>query len=132
MKSKHHDFVADLVWQIKAAKLPTPELEVKFHPTRKWRFDMAWTYLAWHEIPAFDEGMNPCPAGTLRQREMYKIALEVEGGVWAQGRHTRGAGFMKDIEKYNEANHLGWTVYRVSTNQVTSGEALKLIERIFK
>ena len=111
MKSKHHNFVADLAWQIKAAKLPRPDLEVKFHSTRRWRFDLAWIVV---------------------DGQTVKIALEVEGAVWSQGRHTRGSGFVKDMEKYNNASLLGWTVYRVSTHQVTSGEALKLIERIFK
>ena len=41
--------------------------EYLFHPTRKWRFDYA--------IPD------------------HKIALEVEGGVWTGGRHTRPQGF---------------------------------------
>lgn len=112
MKSKHHDFVADLAWQIMVAKLPVPGRELKFHPTRKWRFDLAWIFV--------DCG------------EEVKIALEVEGAVWSQGRHTRGSGFVKDIIKYNEAQLLGWQVYRVTTGDVTTGNALKLIERIFK
>ena len=51
--------------------------EYRFHKTRKWRFDYA--------LPSF------------------KIALEVEGGVWSQGRHTRPKGFLGDIDKYNMA-----------------------------
>ena len=55
--------------------------EFKFHTERRWRFDYA--------IP------------------QYKIALEVEGGVWTQGRHTRPQGFLGDMEKYNNAALLG-------------------------
>lgn len=71
-------------WKI--AGLPVPVAEHKFHPTRKWRFDYAWPDRL--------------------------VALEVEGGVWAQGRHTRGSGFVKDMEKYNAAAALGWRVLR--------------------
>lgn len=131
MKSKHHDFVADLVWQIKAAKLPMPEREVKFHPTRRWRFDLAWTFLAKETMPIDDSLPERSTFEAVVVQRIKKIALEVEGAVWSQGRHTRGSGFVKDMEKYNEAALLGWIVYRVSTNQVTSGEALKLVEKIF-
>ena len=62
--------------------------EYKFHPERRWRFDYA--------VPA------------------YKIALEVEGGVWTQGRHTRPQGFLGDIEKYNTATLMGWRVFRTT------------------
>lgn len=71
---------------ITSSGLPEPATEHRFHPTRRWRFDIAWT-----------EQM---------------VALEVEGGVWTQGRHTRGAGFIKDMEKYNAAHALGWVVLR--------------------
>jgi hypothetical protein len=105
-EKKQNDASANLVFQIRAAKLPAPITEHKFHPTRKWRFDLAWPYGG--------------------------FAVEIEGGIWSGGRHTRGTGFIKDMEKYNEANLLGWHVYRVSPGQVLSGEALALIERIFK
>jgi hypothetical protein len=62
--------------------------EHKFHPSRKWRFDFA-----------FPEVM---------------IALEIEGGVWTKGRHTRGTGFINDIGKYNEATMMGWRVLRAA------------------
>lgn len=62
------------------------EDEVKFHPSRKWRFDFAnWKHM---------------------------VAVEIEGGTWIQGGHSRGAGYQKDTEKYNEAVKLGWRVLR--------------------
>lgn len=72
--------------------LPKPELEVLFHPVRKWRFDYAWTD--------------------------HKVALEVHGGTFAQGRHTRGKGFGSDREKMNEAQLLGWIVIECSTDNL--------------
>jgi very-short-patch-repair endonuclease len=62
------------------------ELEYRFHPVRRWRFDMAF----------------PEP----------KVAVEIEGGVWTGGRHVRGKGFRKDCEKYNTAAAMGWRVLR--------------------
>ena len=63
------------------------EDEVKFHPTRKWRFD----YANWEN----------------------KVAVELEGGTWMKkGGHTSGVGYQKDTEKYNEAVKLGWRVLR--------------------
>lgn len=62
------------------------EDEVKFHPTRRWRFD----YADWRNM----------------------IAVEIEGGTWNNGGHSRGAGYQKDTEKYNEAVKLGWRILR--------------------
>jgi len=83
--------------------LPAPEREYAFHPTRKWRFDFAFPRLM--------------------------IAIEAEGGTWTGGRHTRGAGFAKDSQKYNEAAIAGWCVLRFPAAQIKSGEALTTIER---
>ena len=76
-----------LAW-MKEQGIPKPELEFHFHTTRKWRFDFSWT------VPRL-------------------VALEVEGGVWTRGRHGRGSGIVKDIEKYNAAALDGWLVLRV-------------------
>jgi hypothetical protein len=92
--------------QIALAKLPAPVLEHKFHPVRRWRFDLSWPD--------------------------RKLACEIEGAVWVQGRHTRGSGFVKDIEKYSEAAILGWKLIRVTTQQVRNGQALNLIERALR
>lgn len=95
----------ELCLQIRALQLPTPQREYRFHPKRRWRFDLCWP--------------------------THKIACEVEGGVYAQGRHTRGKGFENDCEKYNEATLDGWRVLRVTTGQVNRGEAINWIERFF-
>ena len=71
--------------------------EFKFHPHRRWRIDFAFP----------DE----------------RVGVEVEGGTWSGGRHTRGSGFAADCEKYAEAMCLGWRVLRVTGDQVKSGEA---------
>jgi very-short-patch-repair endonuclease len=92
-----------LAQQCRAIGLPQPETEVKFHPTRKWRFDYAWP----------DK----------------KIACEVEGAIYVRGRHSRGAGMEKDMEKYNAAALLGWRVIRVSTGHVKSGLAVTWLEQ---
>ncbi len=89
--------------QVAADRLPAPETEYRFHEHRKWRFDFAW------------------PA--------YKVAVEIEGGVWTRGRHVRGRGFMGDCEKYNEAALLDWMVLRVTPDMVGNGAALDYLRR---
>jgi very-short-patch-repair endonuclease len=95
-----------LLFQIRAVGLPDPEREYRFHDKRRWRFDFAYP----------DD----------------KIAIEVEGGVWSRGRHTRGSGFIADCEKYNAAAELEWCVLRFPGDMINSGEAIKTIERVVK
>lgn len=78
--------------------------EHKFHPKRKWRFDLA--HLA------------------------SKTAIEIEGGAYISGRHTRGYGFVNDMEKYNAAAELGWVVLRYTPQQMKELETIQQIERI--
>jgi len=66
--------------------LPLPVREYRFAPPRRWRFDFAWPE--------------------------KRVAVEIEGGIFSMGRHTRGQGFLADAEKYNRAAMLGWCVLR--------------------
>lgn len=78
--------------------------EYRFHPVRKWRFDYA--------IPS------------------RKIALEVEGAVWTQGRHTRPRGFLGDMEKYNAATVMGWRVVRTTPDKLVSAQTLAMLREM--
>ena len=77
--------------------------EYRFHPQRRWRFDYA--------LPE------------------HKIALEVEGGVWTGGRHTRPQGFLGDIEKYNTATLMGWRVFRTTPEELVRSATLNLLRQ---
>jgi hypothetical protein len=88
--SLENEFI--LMWNV--SRGPKLEREHKFHPTRKWRFDFA-------HVPS-------------------STAIELEGGAWSGGRHTRPAGFIADCEKYNAAVMLGWRIYRIPTDLLTT------------
>ncbi len=91
-----------------AAGLPAPVPEFRFHPTRKWRFDFAWP-----DVPILimrgNSGGFCC-----------RLAMEIDGAVWKQGRHTRGAGYIADMEKLNAAAMAGWLVLRYTPDQILS------------
>ncbi len=84
--------------------LPPGVLEYRFAPPRRWRFDLAFPSILW--------------------------AVEIEGATWTGGRHTRGAGFERDAEKYNRACLLGWRVLRVTTGMVNDGRAFALLDEL--
>ena len=94
---------ATLATQLKALKIEF-EQEFYFHPKRKWRADF-------HLVGK-------------------KILVEVEGGIWSGGRHTRGKGYIGDMDKYNSATMMGYQVIRFSTEQVKSGLAVQQIEKM--
>lgn len=57
-----------------------------------------------------------------------KILVEIEGGNWNQGRHSRGSGFEEDCVKYNIAALLGYRMFRFTTGLVQSGYAIATIK----
>ena len=77
--------------------------EFKFHPVRKWRFD--------YFIPVGDAG----------------IAIEIDGGIWIGGRHTSPQGFVKDMEKFNNASSMGYYVFKFTPSNKKSKEQLDLV-----
>jgi hypothetical protein len=60
------------------------------------------------------------------------FAVEVEGGIWTGGAHTRGKHFESDCVKYAEAFVAGFPVIRFSVEQVTKGYAIDAIKRALK
>ena len=83
---------------------PALQHEYRFHPTRKWRFDYA--------------------------EPQAMIAIELNGGVWSGGRHVRGAGYLRDREKINAAQSMGWRVFELGTGQVTAANLEMVIDAI--
>lgn len=77
--------------------------EYRFAPPRKFRADFAYVEA--------------------------RLLLEVEGGIYSNGRHTRGSGFAADCEKYNLATLLGFKVLRFTAEMIQSGGAVEAITR---
>lgn len=81
--------------------------EHQFHPTRKWRFDFC--------IP------------------QLMLAFEYDG-LMQHGRnqgHASIGGILRDSEKLNEAQSLGWVVVRVNAKTVSNKSAFAMARRAF-
>lgn len=85
--------------------LPRPTPEYRFHPARKWRIDYYF------------------------EANGRRVGLEVEGGIYVMGRHTRGAGFAGDMEKYNAAAQVGITIVRVTPGDLLKLKTFELIKK---
>lgn len=84
-------------------------VEHRFDVLRKWRFDFA-----------------------VRGNHL-RLGIEIDGGVWTQGRHTRGSGYVKDLEKFNHASGLhGWRVLHFLPSQVLDGSAIAFIRKVLE
>lgn len=75
--------------------------EFRFHETRKWRADFAH----------------------IESRTL----IEIEGGIYVNGRHNRAAGFNADLEKYLEAALLGWRVIRLGGEHLSPCNVERLV-----
>lgn len=101
-QSEHED---QFLNQVRGARLPLPDTQLQFHDSRKWAFDFAWPN--------------------------WMLAVEIHGGTYVGGRHTRGKGFKLDREKMAEAVLDGWTVLEFTTGQVSDGTAIGYVTRWF-
>jgi very-short-patch-repair endonuclease len=84
------------------AGIPAPVAEFRFHPIRKWRMDFAWPE--------------------------HKVFLEIDGGIWISGRHTRAPAMLKSWEKENAAAVQGWRVLRCQPKDCTMPETINAIK----
>lgn len=90
-----------LLNRLMLARLPEPERQFQFCPTRQWRSDFAYP--------------------------VARLLIECDGGAYIQGRHTRGKGFEEDCVKLSTAAALGYRVIRVTRTHIQSGQAVELI-----
>lgn len=95
-----------LLAQIRLAKLPEPIREFHAIAGRRFRWDFCWT-------------------------EPYALLVEVQGGTWINGGHSRGAGVSRDCEKLNLATLSGWKVLAFTGDQIHRGEALSWLQAFF-
>lgn len=89
------------------AKLSRPISEYKFYSKRRWRFDFAWPEI--------------------------KLAVEVQGGIYVNGRHARGAALEQEYEKLNAAQILGWTVLLFGPTHINkqAGRVAKILRYVY-
>lgn len=80
-----------------------PIQQFKFCPSRKWRADFCF------------------------RRRM--VIVELDGGIYTRGRHTRPGGYVKDAEKLNAAVALGYAVLRIP-GPLLSNDPLLVIEQV--
>lgn len=83
------------------------KLEYRFHVKRSWRIDMVVI------------------------RDDKKVAIEIEGGTWTKSRHREGAGWLRDMEKYNEISMHGFILLRFTHTNHTNHDVIQHVKRIF-
>lgn len=82
--------------------LPEPVAEYEWCPGRKFKADWCFSGL---------------------------VLLEIHGGTWIGGHHSRGKDQIEDFWKINESQLLGFVYLIVTPQQVDSGEAFALVRR---
>ena len=100
--SSHLEQVFFILWKLSYPKLPLQK-EVALIPRRKFRFDFVHT--------------------------ASKTCIEIQGGLYSRGRHTRGKQMEKEYLKWLLAQSLGYTIIPIGTEQVEDGKVLELIAK---
>jgi hypothetical protein len=98
-----------LAEQLRQAGIPFKQ-EYRFAPPRRWRADF---FIDWSLL---DPLWSP-------------VLIEIDGGGYVAGRHSRGAGMAADCEKQSAAAILGYRVIRATPRQVENGTALSWIRQ---
>ncbi len=81
-----------LVGRCRAAGLPEPGPEYRWHPVRKYRADYALV--------------------------LERVLIEYDGGLFINGGHSRGKARLYDMAKDRAATLLGWRVLRYGVGEM--------------
>jgi very-short-patch-repair endonuclease len=90
-------------WVWEANGLPAPVINHRFHHARRWMIDFSYPD--------------------------RKIAIEIEGGLFVNGGHVRGAYYIDNMEKYNAETLLGWRLLRYAPGRVNFNEIRELYNK---
>lgn len=62
----------------------------------------------------------------------FGLVVEVDGGTWNGGRHTRGSGFESDCTKQAIAVANGYAYLRFASRHIQNGDALDFVEAVIR
>ncbi len=90
-----------LAFQLKAVNAPLFERQFRIHPERRFRADFYFP--------------------------LARVVVEVEGGAFVNGRHSRGTGVENDAEKSALIAQMPARLIRVTPRHVKNGQAVQWI-----
>jgi hypothetical protein len=105
-KKRHNQGEEAFGFWCRALKLPTPQRNFRFHPTRKFEIDWAWP--------------------------QYLIGVEIQGGIWVGGAHARPMNIVRDMTKHNLLLDFGWRVWHFTPKEVIDGIAVQHIDKVLR
>lgn len=103
-KPQRSEWEDKFAWQVKQAGIVQPVRQYPFAKciSRLYKADFLWP----------DE----------------RVLVEIQGGIFVNGRHNHGAGYENDLERNSLAAALGLKVLQFSPRHVKSGWALALTQ----
>ena len=90
---------AEFALQLRAHGVTGWTREFQAIPTRRFRLDFAWP----------DQ----------------KVGVELDGGTWSNGRHSRGKGYDSDCEKLALLQLAGWTIFKATATHLKDGSTIR-------
>lgn len=89
--------------QVRMVGLPDPEREVKLSSEYAHRWDFVWP--------------------------RYRLAVEINGGIWNVGGHSTGRGILRDMTKLRIATLAGYRSFQFDADAVEDGSAVAAVEQ---
>lgn len=103
MAKKPSKLEALMLEKIREDGLPEPVCEYKAIKGRQYPWDFAWPE--------------------------SRLLVEIQGGIYQRGAHSRGAGIERDMEKLNLATLAGYRCLQFSRRMIEDGTAVAKIRQ---